>query len=442
MKRDRRWWYLKSGQVIAMHGAKVDDCLIRAARARERAARLTRRAAAARLDADGLRRLARQMRGESPRAASLLVDLLFDEGAAEAESILSLLSEMPDPEAVERVERLLERDDLEDEARARLERARDRLREALGTDGSASAGVELSGPELWRRAAGPRWSELSPPALGKLWLRRLYPLAISERQAVLEETAREWEAAPSPARPAGAGFPLAAVAEMEAHWGGRAMGRWIAKFLGGQRDSFSSDALRRLAASHRDAAARAIAASALEKAPALPAPPEPPDRLERCYASGFLGLGPAAAAAAPSQGLAGQGSLLLVRLDPAGQTRYALLMVDLAERGLVECWGDEGAPLEEFGDFLAACNRAESADPFERIPVPLAVMAANAAAAATLRGGYVLPKEYFFWRDIFASEPCEARQYKIILGGADGRGGFSPKEYEALANFSGGPRDW
>jgi hypothetical protein len=445
-----------SGPVAAI----IDDVLERAAEARERVADIVRRAAtrAGALGSSGEGRstrdgkpqaersrrrwLGRRLKRETPYAASLLIDALLNATPAEAKLILGLLGDIPDQLAMRRVERMLGRSDLPGDARHRLEAARLKLMDGLPSRSGlpartpralVSAPVEsMSGPELWRRAAGAHWRRKPAAELGRVWLDRVHPLSQGERQAALANAARDWDGSSE----AGAGrpFPLTSALELEAHWGGKQMSRWVAKFLADRRDPASLSLLRRLAF-HRDASIRALAVSALDPVPreALQRlrEPAPADILHHCFLSGF---GAAETAPRPqdaghpnpfgvgtddhSAPLAGQGNLLISRRDPdTGRSRYALFMIDLEERGVVECWGDLEVEPDEFRAFLDACNTAQPTDPLRRVPAPLALLLANGAAALALRRGYVLPKEYFLWRDIFVTEACEARQYRVAFGG-------------------------
>jgi hypothetical protein len=81
----------------------------------------------------------------------------------------------------------------------------------------------------------------------------------------------------------------------------------------------------------------------------------------------------------------------------------------------VECFGSEGLTPREFEDLLESFNTVQPDASFQRIPLGLGLAMANAAAALTLRRHHVLPREYFFWRELVALHPYDARQYQLPM---------------------------
>jgi hypothetical protein len=453
--------------------ATIDDSLVQAAGLRALVSAIVASARAAAPGAVEPRDVAARINRTSPYAASILLDLLFEASPSELPLLFDVMAASGNHRLRDRVDRLLSRADLEATLRDRLERARTALKNAVppaaagngarqrdsssphsatilsaGGDADPAAArddeeadfLAPTGLSLLRQVFGPRWIAWTSQRVAHHWLEYLHPARQSERQAALAALLDEWR----PDSPEQSDI-LIPVLELEANWGGARLSRWIVRQLA-RRPHLQGRALLHRLLHHRDDQVRQLAARAIESSPPLVAPadgfPPPRDQLHYCFVAGFgsattlvareakrsRGRGASAARSALGRQtrrryppLHGPGTVLLARRAPDATVRYVLLLLDLDERGVVECWGDDGVSEKEFDHLLRALERVGVGDPLDRVPAALGLLLANGAAALSLANDFVPPMEYYLWRELFTREAYDARHFNVRLGAGSRR---------------------
>jgi len=377
-------------------------------------------------------RWARYLRHTVPDLGPLLVELLVEVQAREASVVLLLLTHLADPAAAARARVIARRDDLHPDVRGWMDSVIKTPVRPIGKPAeivdTALSAIADDAPDV--SAEESRWTgsddddpmhKLDPREAAVRWIERWFPLAVEDRQSQLTMALAAWErdhkASPPTARhPASAhDCPILPLLELEAHWGGKSMERWVIRQLVDLEDDDAPAMLARLA-HHRHVATRRAAQAALDARRQIvrPDPPCPWGDGGVCFGAGFG----QEAHARPGQDapLRGQGSVLISRQDLRGDLTYAMMMIDLEERGIVECWGDYGLPEVDLRRLLEGCNGMESGVRFVPWPEALALAVVNGAAALSIARDYVLPKEYFLWRPLVTGSPFDGRHYRLRFG--------------------------
>jgi len=452
--------------------ARIDETLARGAERRERVIRALERLRDRDPSKLRLRQIARQLQLVAADAPLFLVDRVVEASPAEFRVLLSLLPEYRDLRVRERLLRLRKQKGLDPEAAQRLEQARIAVEQQLAPFGMPEDLVKAQPQAVWSYVAGSDWRDRSPQSCGMVWIDNFFVQSQTVRRRLLDELLL---LSPSHFLP---------IAEMEAHWGGKTSGPWIAKKLKAMHQPAARSLLSRLRL-HRDPETAAIADAALRlppvvisrfeiaepitteeapgpllayileerpkpagRRPALPnAPAKTKERQPKGPGAVVLHASPAAALAAATatqpalQPAPKVINVVLAQVSASGLISYVSMVLDFRDRGLIDCFGEENIEPERFRELLRMAAADATVGDFREVPSALGLMLANGGIAQALRSGAIPPREYFLWRHLAADRSYDASVFAGYFRGQLKRK-LGPFLSRILHNDASQPSPW
>lgn len=341
---------------------------------------------AAESESSSVRQLARRAASVSPDATAILLEIAVASEGALANLALLVLGELDHDEVDGLIDARLARAGVAEEEMLRLLTAKTFVHddpEAVLGD-LAAHGDPL---EVLSRITGRFWDLLSPAEMAVMWIERFAPLPPEEKIPVLEMFAQISRA----------DFPM--IARVEAGAGSAEVDRFLAEAM---KDFPSGDALAALKelALSPDVAARLAAEASLA---ALHE--SHPDLLADAGGGALACDGPLHGGYRATDPVSGQQGVVLARRDLSDQTLvFCVALLDPAEQGFLDLWGNAGFSDDEFAQMMDSLNAPEeeaSAWVYRREDPEALLGLLRQAEAATRAAHKSLPPGFNLWSAIW-----------------------------------------